>query len=1089
MVFVTAVRDYIDWINASLDGIGQDMSIGHFVQHTCTYLASSLKLALLYLVTFQWLRDLAYLPVLIPQYTEAVIKEHLYFTQNPVLNVFSFTATPTMADNKFIIGWFNSLGAALPFSCAHLIAMRRFYVQGRAAAIATSLGIMSGHVVLLTAILLGWRPLILPLLQCEPWNYILGLTLLLRMTYNMSQSEGMITYHTFQAAPGHVFVRMGLGGFALTVCEQSLIFPHLSNFTFGLEPSFIEPATSTSVQLMTHHALYILGFGLGSCFWTTGLYAAAVGFRAMVTRLCRSTYVQFHARVHAYSKLFILTLTLSSIPFYGVDYMVTHPLGFVPYDAALVPGIFAPNTAHDLELQSLDGEVDIDREIRQDADIAGFDRGVYMRYMLGKLNPEDQNTFNVYGTPEDYRIPVEYAWMTETQRRPVLRHDFILRHKKSLERFYGWLEQTGTRDLFKMTETTPTRNDARSDGSANAPANAPPQGTWRAERFDQFTIVDNYTWHDEPFIPYHNEMEIHKAYTLTQDLLQKSDFESIENTKTLLDDLLVETATRQEETEDYVDSLNPPNTPVAESIRQQNFQEQVHYDQLSKITRQPEQELRFPWLWPGFNSYFPEELQENFRINHVLSPGPRQRKAQDAFLNNPYYTTLMRTDIDAFLARQPKTHLLTANEEAELYYKRSMLSDYYNSLRQYKRMNTAPDFQRAYGGVKSFANRVFNHQFTGTYRVARRLFAIDLQPQPVAASEDRASLIADRSSLREAKRSESQRDAIREREGSETYRRVAKYDMPLFDDTQSHNPMIHEELQKDREARNASQSDAKRIAKRSAHAKTRNMGRKPFFTPANTQPFYCGWDNVQRQFVLTNRLLPRTMAGTRMFIPTDSPPYVTMATQARKNTQTTGTPKKRKTRRNTTDIVFTWWPIPASVANMSIPEQQNELRIAQRSAHRSSLRDPLREAKHPDRERSASRIEAADGRRGVYAVDRGERHKLDSPEDIDLVTRFNPDFSELPSQAGTFGLSAMQTPPRDFEPWTGETWPSGFQLTDPDAEPGWWAKVTPAPAFAERGGYVWPGHAYLKIDVQRFIPDSVRPILQQAQEFYRQYLT
>lgn len=1019
MVFVTAVRDYIDWINASLDGIGQDMSFGHFVQHTCTYLGSSVKLALIYLVTFQWLRDLAYLPVLIPQYTEAVIKEQLYFARNPVLNVFSFTDAPTMLDNKFIIGWLNSLGAALPFSCAHLIAVRRFYIQGWPTAAATSFGIIGGHIFLLTTILFGWRPLIMPLLQCEPWNYILGLTLLLRITYNMSQAEGVTAYQNFRTAPLRLLLTMGLGGFALTVCEQSLIFPHISNFTFGLEPSFVEPATSTSVHLTRQHILYIIGFGFGSCAWTVGIYGAAVGFQTFIKRTFQATTVQFQTRFNAYSKLFILTLALSSIPFYGIDYMVTNPLGFVPYDTALIPGIFAPNTGHDLELQSLDGEVDIDREIRKDVDIAGFDRGVYMRYMIGKFNPEDENTRNVYATPEDYRIPVEYAWMTESQRRPVLRHEFILRYRGSLARLFGLLGQTGTDDLFEATKadkqrdsTKPTPPTPEEQAQVKALKEQPQLGAWRPERFDQFTVVDNYTWRDEPFIPYQNEIEVHKAYALTQNLLQTSDFESIENTKTLLDDLLSETATRRQDTEDYVDSLNPPKTPVAESIRQQNFQDQIHYDQLSKIVREPNKESRFPWLWPGLNSYFPEELQETFRDNRVFARGPRQRKAQDAFLRSPYYTTLMRTDIDAFLARQPKTHTLTAKEEAELYYKRSMLSDYYNSLRKYKRMNTAHDFQHTYGGVKSFANRVFNHQFKGTYRVARRLFAVDLNPPTTDGA-------------------------------SEAYQRVVKYDMPLFDDTRSHNPMLHEELQKARET--ARTSKANRTSKR----KIRNVRRKPFFTPANTQPLYCGWDNVRRQFVLTNRLLPRTVAGTRMIIPPDNPKYIKMAEQARKNTRPTAK-AKRKTRQNSTDIVFTWWPIRASVANTGA---------------------------------------LSESRRGLYAADRGERHKLDSPEDIDLVTRFNPDYSELPSQAGTFGLRALRQSIRKSETWTGETWPSGFRMTELDADPAWWAKVTPVPAFAERGGYVWPGHEHLKIDVQEFIPDSIRPVIQQAREFYRQYLT
>lgn len=85
MVFVTAIRDYIDWINASFDALGQEMSAVQFLQQTFFYLASSLKVGLIYIATFQWLRDLAYLPILIPQYTEAIVKEQLYFGETQYL--------------------------------------------------------------------------------------------------------------------------------------------------------------------------------------------------------------------------------------------------------------------------------------------------------------------------------------------------------------------------------------------------------------------------------------------------------------------------------------------------------------------------------------------------------------------------------------------------------------------------------------------------------------------------------------------------------------------------------------------------------------------------------------------------------------------------------------------------------------------------------------------------------------------------------------------------------------------------------------------------------------------------------------------
>lgn len=264
--------------------------------------------------------------------------------------------------------------------------------------------------------------------------------------------------------------------------------------------------------------------------------------------------------------------------------------------------------------------------------------------------------------------------------------------------------------------------------------------------------------------------------------------------------------------------------------------------------------------------------------------------------------------------------------------------------------------------------------------------------------------------------------------------------MPLFDDTESHNPMIHEELQKAR--------DVKKQKVKSKRSR-RTINRKLFFKPANTNPFYCGWDETKRQFVLTNRLLPRTLAGTRMNIPQEFTEYRDLARLAKDEFDKKPTKGRRKSKGTENEIVFTWWPVPAKVAN-----------------------DRL----------------LWDSRRGVYATDRGERHKLDSDMDINLVSRFNPDYGQLP-QAEKVGLFSSTPPSDEFDSWTGEDWPSGFGLTNPDGQLGWWAATKPPVAYADRGGFIWPGHEALKINLEKFIPDKIRPVLQQARDFYQAYLT
>lgn len=251
---------------------------------------------------------------------------------------------------------------------------------------------------------------------------------------------------------------------------------------------------------------------------------------------------------------------------------------------------------HDLFLQRWEGDVKFPREVVTDQALAGFDRGIFMRYMPGKMNPENRRARDesVFGAHEDYTIPVEYAWTSEHNQRLRTRWDFIERHKKNLKRFYGWLEQTGTGDrLAKMmgTETAQERQDRRQREQAETRDAEQAQlaeqekrhHLWSPEHFDQFTIVDNYTWKDEPFTHHANKSEINAAYRLAHNLLDTSDFAKIENTQRLLNDLRNEAERSQRDTVEQFDLSAPITTKVSKFLVQQNFQEKVHYEQLEKV--------------------------------------------------------------------------------------------------------------------------------------------------------------------------------------------------------------------------------------------------------------------------------------------------------------------------------------------------------------------------------------------------------------------------------------------------------------------------------------------------------------------------
>nr|UCS09751.1 hypothetical chloroplast RF1 [Oedocladium carolinianum] len=92
--------------------------------------------------------------------------------------------------------------------------------------------------------------------------------------------------------------------------------------------------------------------------------------------------------------------------------------------------------------------------------------------------------------------------------------------------------------------------------------------------------------------------------------------------------------------------------------------------------------------------------------------------------SNEIWAFIMKADIDNFIKRQPSNHLLTNNEERLLHLRRFLLGEHYETLRWYSYMQHYRSMKTKIGGTKSFANRMYNQQFKGTFHKVRHLFAL-----------------------------------------------------------------------------------------------------------------------------------------------------------------------------------------------------------------------------------------------------------------------------------------------------------------------------------------------------------------------------
>ena len=264
------------------------------------------------------------------------------------------------------------------------------------------------------------------------------------------------------------------------------------------------------------------------------------------------------------------------------------------------------------------------------------------------------------------------------------------------------------------------------------------------------------------------------------------------------------------------------------------------------------------------------------------------RDLKEKFSENIINKFLIRFDISNFIQRQPKSYQLTSNEEISLFEKRLALAEYFDTLREY--FDLPPIFQPLFCGSKSYANRVYNQQFKGTLKIVERLFSIHLEdeknipilPKPDQKEKDNTSSSVQKKKIIRKKKMENdlpnfdylETEYLKlKREQKE--KSVLKFDQPLY---KTHylqqNPLIHEQLTNQMSSV-IYETDV-----------------QPFLQEGDSYPFFVGWDNEQRKFVITNRLLTRETTLTKISLPKDL------------NYRLWSSPKQKNN-----SFTFTTWPV------------------------------------------------------------------------------------------------------------------------------------------------------------------------------------
>lgn len=754
-LFVPAIRDYIDVLNNAYDSVLSDINLQQIIYQSFLFFISSIKFTIIYFLSFQWVQDLSYLPILVPQLKIEILKEH-FFLQTPESNFFTFLEIPSYTNNKFLLGIFNSFFLCLPLSVAHIISTRRLLIQGLYAGISANLGTIFGQILLLICILFGGRFFITPWFNFQILNYVLGLFLVLNIVYDMAHERSI---RIIDISNTSVLIKIFLLNFALAWTEQSCIFQYFGNLTLGAEPTIIEIfSSSTELQSILTHITYILGITIGSFIFTSIFIFICLKISNFVVQLSSIRYSRWIRRLNFSLLTLILAFSFTSIPFYSFDYLILSNLGFVSQDKNFQNTVFLPTKIHDVSPLVLGDarNLSLDKKPGIDTDVALFDKG---RYLMFDANDSFEQ-FNYQG---------EYAWLVKKHRTPTVSRDPS--SSKVLSNFSK---------LFQKMKKT-SRSTSKTSITSN-------------------------------------------------DINLKLDFKNQDQKK-------------------KIDS---------------NKNSKIDYDKSMTILHSRNENEH------KINEFFESLINSSLQNRFIISPESKkpilEKNFKQKYYSNPIYKLLLNTDIDFFLNRQPNSFALNAKQENELFEKRLVLGNYYDSLRYYNTLPYKDEFQDVFHGSKSYADRIYNQQFKGTLKIVRRLFSISFNN-----SEEKLQQNSDlpKNNFLSDSRQNTQKNKNK---------LVLKFDQPLYKNSNTTklknnkfnleyennnvHGIFHEEFFTNRKTslnKNSTNSNLHNADKIDAI-----KANTAFIQMTNPIPFYVGWDEQLRKLVITNRLSPRYSAGYSM---------------------------------------------------------------------------------------------------------------------------------------------------------------------------------------------------------------------------------
>lgn len=810
MSLATALKNFSEIANDIYNGKEITAYFPHAIvaQHTLLYGLKSLGVGFFYLVSFQWLRDLSYLPLLAPElntstlasdFTNSSLLSSGSLVSGPYSYLFTLFQSSHTVNDEFVAGFLNSFFFSLPLSLPHLISIRRLFYQGTIAAAASITGTLLAHSLFLIGVMYGVRFLIIPWFSFEGFHVIFGIVTVVISIYSIVR-EKHIKIVPLRDKP--TLTKILILNFVLAWCEETTLFHSLGNLTVNAAPTYLDlyPGRDGFDSFLIHTS-YIISFIFGSIFFSCFFYYIILRSNELFRSWTGISFGKVARIVNKLMILLIVTFGFSYLPYYGLDYLFANSLGFLPQDEIYEKTMFSPTVIESKVRFFKETPPETGQRTPLNLDLNYFDRGLYLNAPfsnLPKMDPESNEILEAQKPKkkevilpnlsfEELNYQGEYAW--------IMREDASKRLIETRKSAFSSLFKKPRKYYVKLRATY---DDKREDTDQKA---------FRNRHIGKIAKQKEGTLPDEK-----GKNLLHLPDFLGTGFLLPKDVE--ENMRHF--------QTPGEMTEDEESEYDDENLQNGDSGIRVKFRKMIKERPIYKNMDPLQQDVNFDdEVISEYSKGFAPPVSVPYKEvskNWI----PIKRVIKRKFYINPVYRNLLNLDIDSFLGRQKKAYKLASNQEHSLYNKRQMLAKYYNWLRYYQPFQKTVQLRYEIPESRSFIDRIYHQQFKGTLKVARRLFSVTFDPQV-----------------------------------NDENRRVLTYDQPLYkekDDHASINPFLHEQLADDNQDEKVQHTHGDTSESESELEDVQNS---PFIEETFSSPTYAGWDENLRKFVVTNRFVTK----------------------------------------------------------------------------------------------------------------------------------------------------------------------------------------------------------------------------------------